>query len=164
MSRQRPTRRHVLGLFASGTAIAVAGCNGLGEDSDPAYEAGDVGDVDGDDRSPEEMVAAEALAQQEGHESVTPLESLSLVDHEFVLEDDYRGATVQGRAENVGDDRIQVVEVRVRVYDDAGDQLGRYLDTTGDLDAGDQWAFEVILLESPADVGRYDVAVVGTPT
>ncbi len=56
------------------------------------------------------------------------------------------------------------MEVRARVYDDAGDQLGQYLDTIGDVDAGDRWAFEVILLESPADVGRYDVAVLGTPT
>ncbi|TYT63867.1 FxLYD domain-containing protein [Natrialba swarupiae] len=163
-SRHRSTRRRLLSVLGSGAAVAVAGCNGLDEGANPAYEDGGVVDVAGDDRSAEEMTTAEALARQESHGSATSLESLSLVDHEFVLEDDFRGSTVQGTVENVGDDRVQVVEVRARVYDDAGDQLGQYLDTIGDVDAGDRWAFEVILLESPADVGRYDVAVLGTPT
>lgn len=164
MTPSRPRRRDVLAALGGGTVATLAGCNGLGVDGDPHYEDGEVGDVDADDRSAEEMAAAAALAEQEIHEGVTPLGNLELADHEFVVEDDFRGPTVQGLVENAGDDRIELVEVRVRVYDDAGTQLGRYLDRTGDLAAGTTWAFQVVLLESPVDIADYDLTVLGTPT
>ncbi|MCU4924519.1 FxLYD domain-containing protein [Halobacteria archaeon AArc-dxtr1] len=162
--RTRPTRRRVLASFGAGAAAVIAGCNGVGSDAAPSYETGTVGDIEGDDRTAEEMAAAEAVAEQEINEGVTPIDALSLSDHEFVHEDDYRGSTVQGTAENTGDDRIQVAEVRVRVSNDDGEHLGRYLDTTGDLEPDSTWAFEAILLESPADIDAYDVTALGTPT
>ncbi|SDQ25822.1 FxLYD domain-containing protein [Natronobacterium texcoconense] len=161
------SRRRLLVAFGTGSAVALGGCLGdessIGGDA-PAYEDGVIEDVDGEERSAEEMSAAEAVAETETNESVTPLDGLSLRDHEFVLEDDFRGSTVQGTVENTGDGRIQLVEVRVRVYDDEGAQLGRYLASTGDLDGGRVWEFEVVVLESPDDVADYDVAVLGTPT
>ncbi|RQG94359.1 FxLYD domain-containing protein [Natrarchaeobius chitinivorans] len=162
---ERPGRRRVLaGVGTAVATLAIAGCNAVGGDDSPAYEDGEVGAVDGEDRTPEETVAAAALAETEINESVTPLDSLSIEAHEFVLEDDFRGPTVQGTVENAGDGRIQLVEVRVRTYDGNGEQLGRYLATTGDLDGGVAWAFEVILLESVEDLEGYDVTVLGTPT
>ncbi|THE66573.1 hypothetical protein D8Y22_00085 [Salinadaptatus halalkaliphilus] len=165
MSRHRSTtRRRLLTVSGLGVVSTLSGCAGVGGKESPAYEDGTAEDVDGDDRTPEEMTAAEALAEQEIHESVTPLEALTIVDHEFVLEDGFNGPTVQGTVENTGDDRIQFVELRVRLYDADDAQLGRYLDTTGDLEGSDEWSFEVILLESPADIASYDVTVLGTPT
>lgn len=165
MTRSSLDRRHVLVALGSGTATVLAGCNtDAGIDGDPTYEDGTVDDVDGEDRSAEELTAAESVAEQEIDERVTPLGALTIAEHSFVLEDDYRGPTVQGTVENGADDRITVVEVRVRVFDDDGAQLGRYLDTTGDLDGGTDWSFDVVLLESPDDVADYDVAVLGTPT
>jgi hypothetical protein len=163
MSRPRTTRRGLLGAVGVGTAAALAGCSNVGGSEAPDYESGAVDDADGEDRSVEEMATAEALAETEPNEGVTTLESLSLESHEFVLEDGYTGPTVQGTAENTGDDRIQLVEVRVRVYNDEGEQIGRYLDVAGDLNPDTSWAFEVILLESPADIADYDIALVGTP-
>ncbi|SFB68892.1 hypothetical protein SAMN05444422_101193 [Halobiforma haloterrestris] len=167
---RRPSfdRRRALAALGSGVATAIAGClgdDGLAINGDPRYEEGtvDVGD-DAENRSAEEMTAAEALAEQEVTESVTTLDVLELVDHEFVLEDDYRGSTVQGTVENTGSDRIELAEVRVRVYDDAGAQLGRYLATVGDLDGGARWSFQVVVLQSPGDIARYDVTALGTPT
>ncbi|RQG98799.1 FxLYD domain-containing protein [Natrarchaeobius oligotrophus] len=160
----RPDRRRVLAGVGTVAAVALAGCNAVGGDDSPTYESGEVGPIDGDDRTPEETAAAAALAETELNESVTPLDSLAIDDHGFVLEQDFRGPTVQGTVENAGDDRVQLVEVRVRTYDETGDQLGRYLDTTGDLDGGASWAFEVILLESIDDLEGYDVTVLGTPT
>lgn len=156
-----PGRRRVLVTLGLGTGVALAGCIGAG--GEPTYVDGEVGDVEGDERTPEEVVAAEAVAEQEIHESVSPLEELSIADHEFVFEDGYVGSTVQGTVENTGDDRIELVEVRVRVYD-GGDQLGRYIGRTGDLDGGARWDFTVVLLESPADITDYDITVLGTPT
>ncbi|MFP8951909.1 FxLYD domain-containing protein [Natrialbaceae archaeon A-arb3/5] len=160
----RTSRRRALALLGAGSTAALAGCNALGGNNAPRYETGTVGEVDGDERSADEMASAAALADQEANESVTPLDSLSLVDHEFVHEDDFRGPTVQGTIENEGDDRVQLVEVRVRVYDDADDQLGRFLDSTGDLDSGERWAFEVILFASPDEIATYDITVLGVPT
>lgn len=159
-------RRRVLAALGTGVAAGLAGCldGSLDVDGEPAYESGEVPEFDADERTAEESTAAEALADEEIHEGVTPLDSLAIADHEFVLEDDYRGPTVQGTVENGGDDRIEIVEVRVRVYDENGDQLGRYLDSTGDLDGGSAWAFEVVVLESPPDVSDYDITVLGTPT
>ncbi len=156
-------RRRVLAGVGVGASVAIAGCNGVLGQGAPSYEEGTV-DVDGEPRSADEIVAAEAVADEEISEGVTPLDSLSLEDHEFVLEDDFRGATVQGTVANGGDDRIQFVEVRTRIYDADGDQLGRYVDSTGDLEPGSSWAFEVVLLDSPDEIDGYDVTALGTPS
>lgn len=158
----RPNRRRVLAGLGSGLAVAFAGCADVLGDDAPAYEDGTV-DVAGEPRSPDETVAAEALAETEINEGVTPIGDLELEDHDFVLEDDYRGSTVQGTVLNEGGDRIQLAEVRARVYGD-GDQLGRYVDTIGDLEPDTGWAFEVVVLESPEVIDAYDVAVLGTPS
>ncbi|ELY90351.1 hypothetical protein C483_12603 [Natrialba hulunbeirensis JCM 10989] len=162
------TRRRLLAALGVGVPASLAGCTdaglGLGVETGPTYEDGTV-DVpdDAEERSVEEMATAEAVAELESQEGVTPLDRLAIVDHEYAFEDDFRGSTVQGTVENTGE-RVEMVEIRVRVYNDEGDQLGRYLDTTGDLDQGGEWAFEVILLESPDDIASYDIAVIGTPT
>ncbi|WP_246998576.1 FxLYD domain-containing protein [Halosolutus gelatinilyticus] len=164
---ERTSRRRVLASVGAGIA-AVAGClddGGFG--GEPTYEDGSVGEVNASNatnRSETEMAAAEAVAQREPNTSVTPLDPLSLVDHRFVVEDGYLGSTVQGTVENTGSDRIEIVEVRVRVYDETGSQLGRYLASTGDLDGGSSWAFQVVVLKPPGDIADYDIAVLGTPT
>ena len=156
-----PSRRRVLAAVGVASGAALAGCL---DDGGPEYEAGEVPDVDGDPRTAEEMTAAQALAEQEVRERVSPLADLVLTDHEFVLEDGYEGATVQGTVQNDGDELVELVEVRVRVADADDTLLGRYLDRTGDLAGGEAWAFTVVLLESPAEVADYDIAVLGTPT
>lgn len=157
-------RRRVLASIGTGITSVLAGCTDDGLSGDPAYEPGEVDGLEGDNRSADELTAAEALAEQESNDAVTPLDALSIRDHEFVLEDDYRGPTVQGTVENAGDDRIELVEVRVRVFGTSGAQLGRYLATTGDLNGNTTWEFQVVLLESPADIDHYDITVLGTPT
>ncbi|WP_290819525.1 FxLYD domain-containing protein [Halovivax sp.] len=158
--RDRDRRR----FLAAAGAVLGASLAGCVDGREPDYEPGDVPDVDGEPRTAEEMAAAEAIAERDVREGVSPLDDLAVSDHEFVLEDGYEGATVRGTVSNDGDDRIELVEVRVRVYDENGDQLGRYLDRTGDLGAGERWAFAVVLLEAPDDIAEYDVAVLGTPT
>lgn len=157
-------RRTVVAALGAGSLAALAGCLGSESNSDPAYESGDVpDDVDGEERSAEEATAAEAMAEQTPRDDLAPLDSLSLLDHEFALEEGFTGPTVQGTAENAGDERLSSAEVRVRVYNDEGEQLGLYLDSVSDFEGGSEWAFEVVLLESPEDVADYDVAAVGLP-
>lgn len=161
MPPERTTRRRFLTSLGAGTTAALGGCAGTGDD--PTYEDGEVDDADGGPRNASEMAAAEAVAEREPNDAATPLDALSLKEHGFVVEAGYEGPTVRGVVANTGDDPVQVVEVRVRVYDDTGAQLGRYLASTGDVDPGTTWRFEVILLASVEDIADYDVAVLGVP-
>jgi hypothetical protein len=161
MTVDRVGRRRLLTLLGTGAALGLAGCGAV-SDSDPDYEEGDADPpADATERTPEESTAAEGLAEQEAREDSAPLDSLSLVEHGFVFEDGFRGSTVQGTVENEGDGRIEHAEVRVRVYNDEGAMIGRYLDSVGDLEGGTDWEFTAVLLESPEDVASYDIAVVG---
>lgn len=158
---RRASRRRVLASLGAGAAaVGLAGCGDPVSDA-PSYERREVGDVDGEPRSAAETTAAAALAEQDHDERASELGALTLADHEFVLEDDFRGATVQGTVRNTGDDRIRTVEVRVRVLDDRDRQLGRYLATTGDLAPGSTWSFTAILLEKPATIAAYEIATLG---
>lgn len=154
----RTTRRRFLASLGAG-ATALGGC--IGASGEPKYESGEVNASGGEPRSAAEMAAAEALAQQETNDNASPIDPLSLESHEFVVEDDYKGPTVQGTVRNTGENPVTFAEVRVRVYDDTGAQLGRYLATTGDLAAGAAWKFTVILLASVSDIADYDIAVLG---
>lgn len=162
------SRRRVLASLGTGIAAAVAGCTGSGGlNGQPSYEDGNIGEINASNasnRSASEMSTAQALAEQQPSNSVTPLDPLSLTDHEFVVEDGYLGSTIQGTVRNTGSDRIQIVEVRTRVYNDAGNVIGRYLASTGDLDGNAVWEFQVIVLEAPSDIADYDIAVLGTPS
>ncbi|WP_254765733.1 FxLYD domain-containing protein [Salinilacihabitans rarus] len=160
MSDAGTGRRRYLAALC-GAVATVAGCGAA--ETAPRYESGE---ADGNasangSRSAEQLETAEALAVTEADEDADHREGLAVVDHEYVVYDDYRGPTVEGVVENDGDEPLRRVEARVRVYDDAGHQLGRYVDRTGDLEPGDTWRFEVLVLESPGDVASYDVAVVG---
>ena len=166
--RQSTSRRRVLATLGTGIAAAAAGC--LGSSSlggQPTYEEGTVSGINASNvsnRSATQMSTAAALAQQQPSDTVTPLDALSLREHEFVVESGYLGSTIQGTVENTGGNRVLVAEVRTRVYDDDGTMLGRYLTSTGDLNSGSTWQFQVIVLESPLAVASYDIAVLGTPS
>ena len=153
------SRRRVVAGLGAGLAAGIAGCSGSGRT--PSYEERTVEGVNGTARNASEMSAASAVSQQEVNKNLSTLEGITVEDHEFVLEDGYKGATVQGTLTNTGTDRLETVEVRVRVYNDAGRQLGRYVASTGDLSSGSSWAFTVILLEAPDDIAAYDLAALG---
>lgn len=163
MTTERRSRRAVITTVGTATIASLAGCSGADIGNEPEYEAGEVGEIGGESRTPVEMSAAADAAEVESTDGVTPIDSLDIVDHEFVFEGGYLGSTVQGTVTNDGSDRIELAEVRVRVYNDDGSQIGQYFDTTGDLAGGDSWSFLVILLKPPADIADYDIAVLGTP-
>lgn len=157
-------RRTVLSVLGAGSIGGLAGCLGSESTSQPDYEEGSVPDeIDGEERTTEETTAAEAMAGGTPRDDLAPLDVLSILDHEFSFEGGYSGSTVQGTVENEGDERLSSAEVRVRVYNDADEQLGLYIDSATDLDGDTEWSFEVILLEAPADIASYDIAVVGLP-
>lgn len=157
----RISRRRLLASCGGGATAALCGC--LGGSDEPTYREGQIDQSGGDPRTADQMVAAEAIAVTEATEAANPLDSLAVESHEFVLEDGYKGPTVQGVVSNTGSDPIKFAEVRVRVYGTDGAQLGRYLATTGDLAGNADWQFEVILLSSVSDAAKYDIAVLGIP-
>ena len=126
-------------LLGGAATATLAGCT----EDDPEYENGGSsnGENDGDDGP-----------------------QLEILEHELVIEqnliDDVR---VEGIVENQSDEMLSYVEVRVRVYDEDGNQLDRYFTNTSDLDAGQTWAFEVMILEDADDVADYDIVVTDSP-
>ncbi|AGB15355.1 hypothetical protein Halru_0728 [Halovivax ruber XH-70] len=157
----RPGRRRWLSVVgASIVGATLAGCLGGGG---PSYESGSIPAVNGSNRTAQQQVAATASATTSTASGVSPVESLSLAEHSFVYEGGYQGSTIQGTVRNSGDSQAQLVEVRTRVYDESGAQLGQYMARTGDLAGGDSWAFTVIILENPAVLDRYEITVLGVP-
>lgn len=160
-----PTRRRFLALAGAGTTTALAGCLG-GDDGGggPKYEEGDV-DVpdDASSRSVEQTVAAQGSAETAVSDNVSTISGLEITTHEYAYRSGYKGSMVRGTVENAANTTLATVEVRVRVYNADDEQLGRYVDSTGDLSGDSTWDFEVILLESPSDIAGYDIAVLGLP-
>ncbi|ADJ14667.1 FxLYD domain-containing protein [Halalkalicoccus jeotgali] len=157
-------RRRFATLVGAGGLFGLAGCLGSGSSGQPSYESGDVpDDINGSARNTSEASAAYSAGSTTPRTDLAPLSDLSITDHEFVFESGYTGSTVQGTAENAGNTQINTAEVRVRVYNSDGQQLGTYLDSTSDLGTGEEWSFQVIILESPSDIADYDIAVVGLP-
>ena len=152
-------RRRFLALVGGASAVALAGCGAA--DDTPDYEEGETVDAEGEERTAEETTAAAALARTEVDDGLSPLSALDLADHEFVVEEGFRRATVQGTAENTGENRLTDAEVRVRVYDEEDALFGQYADSIGDLEPGMEWSFTVIVLEAPEEIARYEIAVLG---
>lgn len=157
------TRRRVLELVGGGATVGLAGC--LGGDGSSAY--GPQNDVTVSGNS--SLENATNASTQRSFASTTPdpdattVQALELVEHEPVNAGGYKGLTVQGRVRNDAEQLIEYAEVRTRFYDTDGAHLGTYLASTNDLSAGTEWAFEVVVLESPADVDSYDAGVFGWP-
>lgn len=157
----RSTRRRFLVVAGAGVSTALAGCSDRPDTAE--YESGGTVDVPPKDESNASAAsAAAARAELEGHDYAVPLDTLALRSHELVVHEDYRGVVIQGSVENTGQQRLELVEVRARVYNTDGEQLGQYLDSTHDLAAGATWSFDIIVLEKPSDVGSYDIAVLGS--
>jgi len=142
--------------------MGVAGC--AETTTRPTYERRTV-DVpaDAEPRTPTEATAAAQQASSTSTNAVAAIDGVELIGHGFVFESGYLGATVQGAVENRTGGRIDIAEVRVRVYNANDQLLGQYLDRVADLDGGETWGFTVILLESPDTIAAYDIAALGTP-
>jgi len=160
---RRPSRRQLLGGVGSVLTVGLAGCtDGTGG---PDYERGTVElPADAEPRTPTELSVATQQATTEPNDAVAPTSPVDLVDHAFVYESGYLGATVQGTVVNRAGSRVDSCEVRVRVYNGDDQLLGQYLDRVSGLDGGRSWRFTVIVLEAPGDIGHYDITVLGTPT
>lgn len=164
-SDDRPlSRRQVLGLLGTSVSVGLAGCaTGSGNVAYGNQRTVDLPTTTGANASNASAASAAAAgAQLDGDSYAVKLDALALRSRRMVVKDDYRGAVVQGTIENTGPQRVELVEVRTRVYTSDGAQLGRYLDSTHDLAPGGTWEFEVIVLEDPSAISSYDIAVLGS--
>lgn len=159
----RATRRRLLEVIGLAAGAGVAGCLGSSGDHDYGPQVSVDAQGNGSLDNATEASTQEAFAQQEPDPDAVSVDVLTLVDHEPVVEEGFKGLTVQGTVENTADELVEYAELRVRAYD--GDtHLGTYLDSTTDLGGGRRWAFEVVVLEAPDDVTAYDAGVFGWPT
>lgn len=158
----RPSRRRLLGAVGTVLTVGVAGCTS--GPSRPTYDRRTVEPpADAEPRTAAETTAAALQATTETSDAVVPVEAVTLTDHAFVFESGYLGATVQGTVRNDAESQVGIAEVRVRVYNDADQLLGQYVDTGSDLAGGKEWSFTVLLLESPSDIAAYEITALGTP-
>lgn len=159
------SRRHVLTLLGTSLSATLTGCGSRNSEEVEYENGGTVGDLptaaDGNASNASEAIAAAARAEQADDSYAVALNALKLRDHELIVQADYRGIVIEGTVENVGEERVEYVEVRARVYNTDGNQLDRYLDSTSDLAADSTWSFDIIVLEDPANVESYDIAVLG---
>lgn len=155
-------RRAVLAAAGSLITGGVAGC--LDEGSRPRYDRRSI-DVPAaaEPRTPAEATAAAQQATTDSSSAVAPTAAVDLADHAFVFESGSLGATVQGTVRNRAESPSEGCEVRVRVYDRGDRLLGYYFDRVEGLGAGQCWQFTAIVLESPADLGAYEIAVLAIP-
>lgn len=162
---QLMSRRRVLALFGASVPTVLAGCGGRSGEEVEYMDGETVGDLptpaDGNVSNASKARAAAARAERVDDSYAVALDVLALRDHELVVKDDYRGVVIEGIVENTGEERVEYVEVRARIYDTDGNQLGRYLDSSHDLAAGSTWSFDIIVLEDPENIGSYDIAVLG---
>jgi len=88
-------------------------------------------------------------------------EDIEITEHELVVDegDFYTDVYVEGVVSNNADTMARYVQVTVRVYNEAGNQLDSYIDNTNDLSGGGTWAFEVMIFEDAEDIADYDIAV-----
>ena len=126
-------RRFIYGVSAVGL-VGLAGCT---DDEDSDYEDGN-----GDDDEPTE-------------------DDIEITEHDLVIDDSgfTEDVSVEGIVENNSGERLDYVEVSVRVYDADGNQLESYFTNTTDLDDGGTWSFDVNIFEDAADIDSYDITV-----
>ena len=157
-------RTYLVGL-STVCAVTLAGCaDEVDDEEEPAEDE----PADDDEEEPAEDEPAdddeEEPAEAEEGEDVTEVDGLVINEHEYVPpEDDFGSPTVEGIVENTRDEDLDYVEVRVRVYDEDGNQLDNYLTNTTDLAAGGTWAFEVMILDDDEDIDDYDIQVNDSP-
>lgn len=164
---RRIGRRRALAAIGTGLASVVAGCSARGgsEDSTPNYQPGNMseGGLSGNtSTNATQATAASARAETQPSDYAFDLGVLELQNHYIGVQDGYKGVMIQGTVEHTGSHRLELAEVRSRIYNPDGDLLGLYLDSVSVLDPGSTWSFDVIVLESASDVGSYDIATAGS--
>lgn len=162
--RATSTRRGFLAVCGGGLLAVLGGC--AGTTGGVQYRDGQVNrsnQTNVTERTAQQTTAAQSAAITEPNTNAIPVDSLVLESHEYVVDGGYNGPTVQGTVVNTGTDLARTVEVRVRVYNADGAQLGLYIARTNDLAAGSPWQFKVILLAAAAAITAYDIVVLGVP-
>jgi hypothetical protein len=179
--RNATDRRKFLLLTGAAVTTSLAGCSGADDDeeyqegngeaeADEEEEAdadeepeGEEEPEDDEEEDEEEELDEEEVEQREEGTDVLEFGDLVITEHELHEEEgDYSDDIwVEGVVENQDDEPYDSVTVAVRAYNADGQQLDRYLDTTSDLQAGGEWAFEVTILEDLDDFDDFDIAVTG---
>ena len=143
-------RRRFLQISGLIAASAVAGCT---DDDDTEFEEGDTngngnGSGNGNGNEDDELTEGD----------------VEILEHELVVEEDefIEEVYVEGIVQNNSGERLDYVEVTVRIYDEDDNQLDSYFTNTTDLDDGGTWAFEVMIFEESEDIASYDIAVEDT--
>ena len=146
-------RRKYLQLIGSGgIAPPFAGC--AEEETDEAE-----GSVEAEDSGEDESESDSGSEEGDEGDSEGGLE---IVEHQFYEEEFQAG--VEGIVANNTGNTLDYVEVKAWFYDEDGTQIDDSLDNTENLEDGQQWAFDVILLQAePEEVADYEIEVSDSP-
>jgi hypothetical protein len=118
-------------------------------------ETADEPDEDGPDEDDE--VDGDSDADEEDDDG---LAELNITDEE--LEDADEGSVLHVTVENEGEGREEVVTVRVRVYDEDGEEIDTYWSASRDIAGGDEEHFEIEIPLDSDEISEYEAAVTGS--
>ncbi len=164
---KRIGRRHALAVIGTGLTSIFAGCSARGSNQSgtPDYQPGNTSEgglSNNTSSNASQATAASARAETQPTDYAIDLGVLDIRDHRISVKNNYKGVTIQGTVEHTGNQRLELAEVRSRIYNTDGNYLGFYLDSTNALDPGMTFSFDIIVLEKPSDIGSYDIATVGS--
>lgn len=123
-------------------------------DTDGGTEDGDYGPSDPDE-----------VQQRDVGEDILEFGGLRIIDYTEEIDefegDEYVDGQVRytGEVENTGDEAYDPVTVKVRVYDDDGEELDSHRDLTPEVAAGETWRFEITPHSRPEEIADHDIAV-----
>jgi hypothetical protein len=140
-------------------------------DAETETEAEDEDDAEDNDGS-EDDADGEGLdladvEQRDAGEDVTEFGGLQITSYDEEIDELEDGGHADeqvrytGEVENVGKDAYGSVTVEVRVYDEAGDEIGSHRDLTPEVGPGETWRFEISPHSRPEEIADHDIAVTG---
>ena len=155
-------RRLVKVIGMTGAVGAIAGCTGdeQGEEDSGTAEASENGDGEEEETEDEPEIDSDEALEDEDIESTR--EGLELLEHEF-YEDEFSGGVEGVVANNTGEE-LSYVEIGVVFYNDEEQRIDDSFTNTTDMNDGEEWVFDVMLISAePDEVEEYSIAVSDNP-
>lgn len=131
-------------IQGAGTTLAIGALAGCTSESETGREEAAV-----QDNGETEKTSAKK-------KEATPKQDVKILEHEPFREQ--YSAGVRGIAQNMTDEELSYVGIKVYFLDSEGIQIEEGLDNTTDLAAGRKWRFEALMIQAePSEVAKYEI-------
>ena len=144
------------------SATLIAGCIGDGREDDGNNDTEQDTEAGSDTNSGQETPSTDDTNTDQGQDTQVSddLESqgVKIIEHEMYIEEGEFSDElfVEGLVENASGERVDYIELWVRLFDEGGNQVHSPFDDITNLDDGDTWAFEVSTTQRVDEIEEYD--------